>query len=68
MLESNPEPFKPHYPQLLQLFSSILPDPTSPAALYYCILTLTAITPYTGTHELVRRRGWGGAGVPPLHR
>lgn len=55
VLESNPEPFKPHYSQLLKLFSSVLQDLNSnPTALYYCILTLTAITPYTGTEELVR--------------
>lgn len=54
VLESNPEPFKPHYSQLLTLFSSVLEDHNNPTALYYCILTLTAITPYTGTEELVR--------------
>lgn len=54
VLESNPEPFKPHYSQLLQLFSSVLQDHNNPTALYYCILALTTITPYTGTEELVR--------------
>uniref|UniRef100_A0A1A7XB36 Importin 4 n=1 Tax=Iconisemion striatum TaxID=60296 RepID=A0A1A7XB36_9TELE len=52
VIESNPEPFKPHYCQLLQLFSSVLQDHNNPAALYYCILTLTAITGYTGTDEM----------------
>lgn len=54
VLESNPEPFKPHYSQLLTLFSSVLQDHNNPTALYYCILTLTAITPFTGTEEMVR--------------
>lgn len=50
---SNPEPFKPHYKQLLQLFGTVLQDLNNPTALYYCILTLTSITPYTGTEEMV---------------
>lgn len=50
---SNPEPFKPHYKQLLQLFGTVLQDLNNPTALYYCILTLTAITAYTGTEEMV---------------
>uniref|UniRef100_A0A674NIH0 Importin 4 n=1 Tax=Takifugu rubripes TaxID=31033 RepID=A0A674NIH0_TAKRU len=54
VLESNPEPFKPHYTQLLQLFSSVLQDHNNPTALYYCILTLTTMTPYMGTEELMR--------------
>lgn len=55
VLESNPEPFKPHYSQLLELFRSVLQDHNNnPTALYYCILALTAVTPYTGTEELVR--------------
>uniref|UniRef100_A0A8C1NRP9 Importin 4 n=1 Tax=Cyprinus carpio TaxID=7962 RepID=A0A8C1NRP9_CYPCA len=49
---SNPEPFKPHYKQLLQLFGTVLLDLNNPTALYYCILTLTAITAYTGTEEM----------------
>uniref|UniRef100_A0A672T9A8 Importin 4 n=1 Tax=Sinocyclocheilus grahami TaxID=75366 RepID=A0A672T9A8_SINGR len=49
---SNPEPFKPHYKQLLQLFGTVLQDLNNPTALYYCILTLTAITAYTGTEEM----------------
>uniref|UniRef100_A0A672IT29 Importin subunit beta-1/Transportin-1-like TPR repeats domain-containing protein n=1 Tax=Salarias fasciatus TaxID=181472 RepID=A0A672IT29_SALFA len=53
VMESNPEPFKPHYNQLLQLFSSVLQDHSNPSALYYCILTLTSITAYTGTEEMV---------------
>ncbi|KAM8823582.1 importin-4 [Spinachia spinachia] len=51
VLEANPEPFKPHYCQLLQLFSTVLQDHNNPTALYYCILTLTAITAYTGKEE-----------------
>lgn len=54
VVESNPEPFKPHYRQLLQLFGTVLQDLNNPTALYYCILTLTAITPYTGSEEMVR--------------
>lgn len=54
-MESNPEPFKPHYCQLLQLFNTVLQDHNNPTALYYCILTLTAITAYTGTEEMVRQ-------------
>lgn len=53
VVESNPEPFKPHYKQLLQLFNVVLQDVTNTTALYYCILTLTAITAYTGTEEMV---------------
>lgn len=49
---SNPEPFKPHYKQLLQLFGTVLQDLNNPTSLYYCILTLTAITAYTGTEEM----------------
>ncbi|CAM4721710.1 unnamed protein product [Leuciscus chuanchicus] len=49
---SNPEPFKPHYKELLQLFGTILQDLNNPTALYYCILTLTSITTYTGTEEM----------------
>ncbi|KAK2869932.1 hypothetical protein Q8A67_024324 [Cirrhinus molitorella] len=49
---SNPEPFKPHYKQLIQLFGTVLQDLNNPTALYYCILTLTAITAYTGTEEM----------------
>ncbi|KAI4900020.1 hypothetical protein NFI96_023285 [Prochilodus magdalenae] len=52
VVESNPEPFKPHYKQLLQLFGTVLQDVTNPTALYYCILTLTAITAFTGTEEM----------------
>ena len=55
VVESNPEPFEPHYRQLLQLFGTVLQnDLDNPTALYYCILTLTAITAYTGTEEMVR--------------
>lgn len=56
VMESNPEPFKPHYCQLLQLFSTVLLDHNNPTALYYCILTLTAITAYTGTEEMNQMR------------
>ncbi|XP_039646860.1 importin-4 [Perca fluviatilis] len=52
VMESNPEPFKPHYCQLLQLFSTVLQDHNNPTALYYCILALTAITAYTGSEEM----------------
>ncbi|XP_057680233.1 importin-4 isoform X2 [Corythoichthys intestinalis] len=52
VIESNPEAFQPHYNQLLQLFSTVLPDHNNPTALYYCILTLTAMTPYTGTEHM----------------
>lgn len=52
-MESNPEPFKPHYCQLLQLLSAVLQDLDNPKTLYYCILTLTSITAYIGTAELV---------------
>ncbi|XP_053198496.1 importin-4 [Scomber japonicus] len=56
VMESNPEPFKPHYCQLLQLFSTVLQDHNNPTALYYCILTLTAITAYTGSEEMNQMR------------
>uniref|UniRef100_A0A8C9U9Q3 Importin 4 n=1 Tax=Scleropages formosus TaxID=113540 RepID=A0A8C9U9Q3_SCLFO len=52
VVESNPEPFKPHYCQLLQLFSSVLEELGDPSCLYYSILTVTAITAYTGTEEM----------------
>ncbi|XP_029935588.1 importin-4 [Myripristis murdjan] len=52
VVESNPEAFKPHYRQLLQLFGTVLQDLNNPPALYYCILTLTAMTPYTGSEEM----------------
>lgn len=52
-MDSNPEPFKPHYCQLLQLLSAVLQDHSNPTALYYCILTLTAITAFIGTEEKV---------------
>ncbi|XP_015251775.1 PREDICTED: importin-4 isoform X2 [Cyprinodon variegatus] len=51
VIESNPEPFKPHYCQLLQLFNTLLQDYNNPTALYYCILTLNAMVIYTGTAE-----------------
>ncbi|XP_023131209.1 importin-4 [Amphiprion ocellaris] len=56
VMDSNPEPFKPHYCQLLQLFGTVLQDHENPTALYYCILTLTAITAYTGTDEMNQMR------------
>ncbi|XP_054622268.1 importin-4 isoform X1 [Dunckerocampus dactyliophorus] len=56
VVESNPEPFQPHYCQLLQLFSTVLQDHNNPTALYYCILTLTAITAYTGTEHMNQMR------------
>uniref|UniRef100_A0A6Q2XRR1 Importin N-terminal domain-containing protein n=1 Tax=Esox lucius TaxID=8010 RepID=A0A6Q2XRR1_ESOLU len=46
------KPFKPHYRQLLQRFAVILQDLNNPTALYYCILTLTAMTSYTGSEEM----------------
>uniref|UniRef100_A0AAZ3QDY4 Importin N-terminal domain-containing protein n=1 Tax=Oncorhynchus tshawytscha TaxID=74940 RepID=A0AAZ3QDY4_ONCTS len=52
VVESNPEPFKPHYRQLLQLFGTVLRDLDNPTAMYYSILTLTAMTAYTGTEEM----------------
>lgn len=55
-MDANPEPFKPHYCQLLQLFSTVLQDHNNPTALYYCILTLTSITAYTGKEESVSHR------------
>ncbi|XP_037135293.1 importin-4 [Syngnathus acus] len=56
VMESNPEPFHPHYSQLLQLFSTVLQDHTNPTALYYCILSLTAMTVYTGTQHMNQMR------------
>ncbi|XP_071764951.1 importin-4 isoform X1 [Centroberyx gerrardi] len=56
VVESNPEPFKPHYHQLLQLFGTVLQDLNNPTALYYCILTLTAMTAYTGSEEMNQMR------------
>ncbi|KAL4657117.1 importin-4-like isoform X1 [Arapaima gigas] len=51
LLESNPEAFKPHYQQLLDLFDTVLQDLNNPTTTYYCILSLTAITAYTGPDE-----------------
>ncbi|XP_077365425.1 importin-4 [Festucalex cinctus] len=56
VIESNPESFQPHYSQLLQLFSTILQDHSNPTALYYCILSLTAMTVHTGTQHLNQMR------------
>ncbi|XP_028288585.1 importin-4-like [Parambassis ranga] len=56
VIESNPESFRHHYKQLLQLFSSVLQDHDNPTALYYCILSLTAITAFTGTEEMNQMR------------
>uniref|UniRef100_A0AAY4BCC0 Importin N-terminal domain-containing protein n=1 Tax=Denticeps clupeoides TaxID=299321 RepID=A0AAY4BCC0_9TELE len=53
VVESNPEPFEPHYQQLLQLFGTVLQDLENPTALYYCMHTLTAIIAFTGSGELV---------------
>uniref|UniRef100_A0A8C7HC97 Importin 4 n=1 Tax=Oncorhynchus kisutch TaxID=8019 RepID=A0A8C7HC97_ONCKI len=58
VVESNPEPFKPHYRQLLQLFGTVLRDLDNPTAMYYSILTLTAMTAYTGTEEMVRPQSY----------
>lgn len=62
VVESNPEPFQPHYGQLLQLFGTVLQDLDNPNALYYCILTLTAMTAYTGSEEMNLMRSL----IPPL--
>ncbi|XP_061614614.1 importin-4 [Phyllopteryx taeniolatus] len=56
VIESNPELFQPHYCQLLQLFSTVLQDHNNPTALYYCILSLTAMTAYTGTQHMNQMR------------
>lgn len=56
VVESNPESFKPHYRQLLQLLATVLQDVNNPTALYYSILTLTAITAYSGTEEMNQMR------------
>ncbi|XP_072306686.1 importin-4 [Eucyclogobius newberryi] len=56
VVESNPEPFKPHYLQLLQLLSTVLQDLNNPTALFYCILTITALTPYIGSEEMNQMR------------
>ncbi|XP_074549927.1 importin-4 [Halichoeres trimaculatus] len=56
VVESNPEPFKPHYCHLLQMLSTVLQDHSNPTALYYSILTLTGITAYTGTEEMNQMR------------
>uniref|UniRef100_A0A665X5D2 Importin N-terminal domain-containing protein n=1 Tax=Echeneis naucrates TaxID=173247 RepID=A0A665X5D2_ECHNA len=52
VIDSNPEPFKPHFCQVLQLFSAVLQDHNNPTAVYYCILTLTVIIAYTGSEEM----------------
>uniref|UniRef100_A0A8C9U2N3 Importin 4 n=1 Tax=Scleropages formosus TaxID=113540 RepID=A0A8C9U2N3_SCLFO len=50
VVESNPEAFRPHYRQLLQLFDTVLQDVNNPTAMYYCILTLTTLTAYAGVN------------------
>ncbi|KAG9356003.1 hypothetical protein JZ751_000847 [Albula glossodonta] len=52
VIESNPESFKPYFRQLLELCGTVLQDLGNPTALYYCVLTMTAITPYTGSEEI----------------
>uniref|UniRef100_A0A3P8VI81 Importin 4 n=1 Tax=Cynoglossus semilaevis TaxID=244447 RepID=A0A3P8VI81_CYNSE len=53
IIQSNQTPpSKPHYCQLLQLFSTVLRDLSNPTALYYCILSITTITAYSGTEEM----------------
>lgn len=56
VVESNPEAFKPHYLQLLQLLSTELGDLENPTALFYCICTITSLTPYIGSEEMNRMR------------
>lgn len=56
VVESNPEPFKPHYRQLLQLLSTILQDLENPTALFYCICTITSLMPYIGSEEMTQMR------------
>lgn len=52
VVESNPESFKPHYRQLLQLFGTVLQDLNNPTAMYYCILALASMAAYTGSEEM----------------
>lgn len=56
VVESNPESFTPHYHQLLQLLSAELQDVENPTALFYCICTITSLTPYIGTEEMHQMR------------
>lgn len=56
VVESNPEPFKPHYRQLLQLLSTELQDLENPTALFYCICTITSLTPFIGSEEMTQMR------------
>lgn len=56
VVESNPEPFKPHYCQLLQLLATVLQDLNNPTALFYGICTITSVTPYTGSEEMNQMR------------
>lgn len=56
VVESNPEAFKRHYRQLLQLLSTVLQDLENPTALFYCICTITSLTPYIGSEEMTQMR------------
>lgn len=56
VVESNPEAFKSHSRQLLQLLSTVLQDLNNPTALFYCICTITSLTPYTGSEEMNQMR------------
>lgn len=56
VVESNPEAFRSHYRQLLQLLATVLQDLENPTALFYCICTITSLTPYTGSEEMNQMR------------
>ncbi|XP_034768784.2 importin-4 [Acipenser ruthenus] len=52
VMDSNPEPFKPHYKQLLKLFGTTLEDHGNTNAMFYSIQTLSAMAAFLGAEEL----------------
>ncbi|MGH0174234.1 UNVERIFIED_CONTAM: hypothetical protein FKN15_069177 [Acipenser sinensis] len=54
VMDSNPEPFKPHYKQLLKLFGTTLEDHGNTNAMFYSIQTLSAMAAFLGAEELVQ--------------
>ncbi|MGH0183079.1 UNVERIFIED_CONTAM: hypothetical protein FKN15_011032 [Acipenser sinensis] len=52
VMDSNPEPFRPHYKELLKLFGSTLEDHGNANAMFYSVQTLSAMAAFLGAEEL----------------
>uniref|UniRef100_A0A8C4SHZ2 Importin 4 n=1 Tax=Erpetoichthys calabaricus TaxID=27687 RepID=A0A8C4SHZ2_ERPCA len=52
ILDSNPEPFKPYFKDLLKLFHVTLEDRGNTAAVFYSVQALTSMVSYIGSDEL----------------